>query len=180
MVKKFCKYVLVASLVLFFLYYVGIIPIEVFEGLGILGAVVVPVAMFFIVPISIGLLAGRKRMERKSSDINRDFQRKTNGINFKVDKIIGLGNSQAYFDLQNKQFYVAIKSGSSIKSKIYNLEELYKYTTGSDMLLNHQKYYIDLLINDVSCPRYRLWFGGNSTSVDDATAFIDLIWRNQQ
>ena len=179
MVKKFCKYGLVSSLVLFFLYYVGIIPIEVFEGFGILGAVVVPVAMFFIVPISIGLWFGNSKVEKKSSEINRDFQKKTNGINFKVDKIIGLGGSQAYFDLQNKKFYIAIKSGSLIKSKIYNFEELYKYTTGSDMLLNHQKYYIDLLVNDVYCPRYRLWFGGNQTAVDDATAFIDLIWRNQ-
>ena len=82
------------------------------------------------------------------------------------------------FDMDGGKFFIAQKTkGGGLDGKIYPLKSLLKYMPGSSQRGQEIDHYVEISVDDIRMPLYRIWTGQNRTKVSEITSIIDIAWR---
>lgn len=137
------------------------------------------VAIFFWIPGSIGRALVNSRNSSTATDLEKDLLQRSQGTSFSADKIFLRGGGGMAFDTKNSMFYVGTTERGKVRGGIYSITKLIKYGSGHDWLGKHQKFFLDLTVDDIDAPAWRLWFGGDHRSLAELTSTIDVLTRRE-
>lgn len=76
-------------------------------------------------------------------------------------------------DEAGKQFFIGSASGG-LRGKIYPLSDIINYGSGHGWNGKSQKFFLDVTVNDLECPTWRLLFGSSTAELARVTAAIDV------
>jgi len=110
--------------------------------------------------------------------LEQDIKRRVEGITFNPDKKFIFSHTAIAFDTKEKLFYVGTRLQGPVKGAIYPISKLIKYNSGHDWRGKYQKFFLDLTIDDIASPVWRIWFGGDHHTLAQVTSTIDVVWHH--
>jgi len=152
--------------------------------LMILGLLLVSAFVFVGLPTLVGAAVGRGLLgaaERKTVGLfARDMESAGEARGFNPSKTFVWAGGSIAFDIVGNTFYIASLEHGRIRSSIYPTAGLMNYSSGHDYIGKHQKFFVDVTIDDLSSPVWRLWFGGDHRKMAELTSTIDVVWRRSK
>lgn len=154
----------------------------------LLVAIAIPVVALFLAPTLIGLFIGqqiqasRERAGRRATELSLQRASALHAAGFQPDKRFFGGEGGLAFDTGRKLVFISspVARGQE-QGRIYPIGAVLKWRKSSwTNARNVETHFMDLTVNDVDHPTWRVGFYRDEQTAREAGAMFELLWARPE